>query len=186
MSHIIESGSVFLRPIERGDAVLSHRWRSDLEVATHASLSGPVSLGQVEQRIERLVQQHDGEGLTFVICLSADMRPIGEAMLFELDRGNGSAALGIFIGEVGEWGKGYGTDAVRALVSHGFGSLRLERIWLNVWTENERARRAYEAAGFVLEGTLRHDRFEGGHFTDGHVMSILRDEWLSRSSPHAR
>jgi len=76
--------------------------------------------------------------------------------------------------------------AVTATVDFGFGALRLERIWLNVWTENARARRAYEKAGFVHEGTLRHDRYEGGRYTDGHVMSILRAEWLSRSSPAER
>jgi RimJ/RimL family protein N-acetyltransferase len=68
---------------------------------------------------------------------------------------------------------------VNALVDFGFAALRLERIWLEVWTENARAMRAYEKAGFVHEGTLRHDRYEGGRFTDGHVMSILRDEWLA-------
>lgn len=46
-----------------------------------------------------------------------------------------------FIGEPGEWGKGwYGTDAVTALVVFGFRELRLERIWLEVWTEIPRAR----------------------------------------------
>ena len=53
-------------------------------------------------------------------------------------------------------------------------------------TIRERARRAYEKAGFVLEATLRHDRYEGGRYTSGHVMSILRDEWLNSSSPPAR
>ncbi len=122
---------------------------------------------------------------TFLICLLADERPIGEVALSDLDLRIGSAELGIFIGEVDEWGKGYGTDAVNAIVGFGFAELRLERIWLNVDTENGRARRAYEKAGFVLEATLRHDRYEGGRYTSGHVMSILRDEWLSRSSPPA-
>ncbi|MDQ3689765.1 MAG: GNAT family N-acetyltransferase [Chloroflexota bacterium] len=187
MSHIIESGRVFLRPIEPTDAELYQRWRSNAEMAALAGFPHhPMSLAEVEQRIQRMTEKQGDDGYSFLICLLADERPIGEAMLFELDRGNGSAELGIFIGEVDEWGKGYGTDAVNALVSHGFGVLRLERIWLNVWTENERARRAYEKAGFVHEGTLRHDRYERGRFTDGHVMSILRDEWLSRCSPPAR
>lgn len=75
---------------------------------------------------------------------------------------------------------------MNALVDLGFSELRLERIWLKVWTENDRARRACEKAGFVHEGTTRHDRYEGGRFTDAHIMSILRDEWLSRHSPPAR
>ena len=51
-----------------------------------------------------------------------------------------------------------------------------------VWTENPRAQRSYEKAGFTQEATFRHDRWEGGRYTDGHVMSILRDEWQSRRS----
>ena len=71
--------------------------------------------------------------------------------------------------------------AVTAIVGFGFAELRLERIWLNVWTENARARRAYEKAGFVHEGTIRHDRYEHGEHTSGDLMSILREEWTARS-----
>ena len=188
MNHIIQGERVFLRPFERTDAELYRRWRADAEPMALAGWSdpAPMSLAQVEQRIERVTVDQGKEMYNFLICLLADKRPIGEVMLFELDRRNGSAELGIFIGETSEWGKGYGTDAVTALVAFGFRELRLERIWLNVWTENDRARRAYERAGFVLEATLRHDRYEGGHYTSGHVMSLLRDEWLSRSSPPSR
>jgi RimJ/RimL family protein N-acetyltransferase len=70
---------------------------------------------------------------------------------------------------------------VVALVHFAFAELRMERVWLNVGTDNDRARRAYEKAGFVLEGTLRHDRYEGGRYTSGHLMSILRHEWQESS-----
>ena len=179
MTHLIQGERVFLRSIEKSDATLIHRWRSDAEVAALASIAMPMSLAQVEQRTERYAENIGDERYDFIICLLADERPIGTAMLFELDRLNGSAELGIFIGEKEEWGKGYGTDAVNALVDFGFGSLRFERIWLEVWTENPRARRSYEKSGFVHEGTLRHDRYEGGRFTDGDIMSILREEWLA-------
>jgi RimJ/RimL family protein N-acetyltransferase len=181
MSHLVHGEHVFLRPVEKSDATLIHRWRSDADVAVLASIAMPMSLAQVEQRAERSAENIGDERYDFVICLLDDERPIGVGMLFDLDRLNGSAELGIFIGEKAEWGKGYGTDAVNSLVDFGFGSLRLERIWLEVWTENPRAQRSYEKSGFVLEATLRHDRYEGGRFTDGHVMSIVRDEWLALS-----
>ena len=179
MTHIIASGRVHLRPFEPTDAELYRRWRAD---ADPMSLAGwhdraPMSLAQVEVRIARLTDEQGKDHCTFLICLTADDRPIGEVMLADIDRRNGSAQLGIFIGETAEWGKGYGTDAVNAIVDFGFAELRLERIWLNVWTENPRAQRAYEKAGFVHEGTVRHDRFEHGVYTSGHVMAILRSEW---------
>lgn len=181
MTHILTSGRAYLRPIERSGAERYRRWRADAEPKALAGWRpGTVSLVQVEARIERLAKADDRSVMTFVICLLADDRPVGEVMLFEIDHRNGSAELGIFIGEADQWGKGYGTDAIRAMVDDGFGNLRLERIWPEVWTENARARRAYKKAGFVHEGTLRNDRFEGGR-QSGDIMSILRDAWQSRS-----
>jgi RimJ/RimL family protein N-acetyltransferase len=179
MRHVIAFGRVFLRPFEPSDAELYRRWRADARVTIAASMGRPLSLAEVEGRIVRLTGEQGKSHYSFLICLLDGERPIGEVSLMELDLRHGSAELGIFIGEPDEWGKGYGTDAVNALVDFGFGELRLERIWLNVWTENERARRAYVKSGFVHEGTLRNDRYEGGRFTSGHVMSILRDEWAA-------
>ena len=188
MTHIIQGELVFLRPFEPTDAELYRRWRADAEPMALAGWNdrAPLSLAQSAARMDRLTTDQGKDYFTFVLCLLADERPIGEVSLADLDRLNGSAQLGIFIGEADEWGKGYGTDAVNAVVGFGFRELRLERIWLNVGTDNARARRAYEKGGFVLEATLRNDRYEGGRYTSGHVMSILRDEWLSRSSQPAR
>lgn len=184
MSHIIASGLVFLRPFEAADAEMYRRWRADAEPMALAGWHErePLSLAQVERRIAGLTEGQGKEMYAFVLCLVDGDRAIGEVLLFDLDHANGRAQVGIFIGEPDEWGKGYGTDAVRAIVDFGFAELRLERIWLNVSTENPRAQRSYEKVGFVREATLRHDRWEGGRYTSGHVMSILRDEWRHPTS----
>ena len=180
MPNFIRSGRVFLRPFEPTDAEAHHRWSTDPDLIRLASLGPPLSLAQARRRVERFVDEQGKEAHAFVICLVDGERTIGEASLFSLAQVDGSAELGIVIGEKEEWGKGYGTDAVNALVDFGFAWLRLERIWLEVWTENPRAMRSYGKAGFTREATLRHDRFEDGRYTDGHIMSILREEWLAR------
>ncbi len=116
----------------------------------------------------------------FVICLLADDQPIGTIGLFRIDHVNGSAGIGIAIGVKSLWGKGLGTDAMFALLDFGFGQLRLERMWLEVYDYNERARRSYEKCGFVLEGTERHAVYKQGRHHDVHLMSILRDEWAAQ------
>jgi RimJ/RimL family protein N-acetyltransferase len=50
-----------------------------------------------------------------------------------------------------------------------------------VYEGNDRARRAYEKAGFVHEGTLRRAHFSRGTHHDVHVMGLLRDEWVALS-----
>ena len=112
--------------------------------------------------------------------LRHEMPAVDEAGLTaarQVDRVNGSASLGIVIGDPADTNQGYGSDALRAMLAFGFGELRLERIWLDVYAYKDRARRVYERLGFVHEGTLRHGLFRAGAFHDVHRMAILRAEW---------
>ena len=121
MTHIIAAGRVFLRPFEAADAETYRRWRADAEPMALAGWHelAPLSLAQVEKSIAGLGDGQGKDGYAFLICLVEGERPIGEVLLMDIDRVNGSAEVGIFIGEPDEWGKGYGTDAVRALVDSG-------------------------------------------------------------------
>jgi len=51
------------------------------------------------------------------------------------------------------------------------------RVWLGVFPENLRARRAYEAVGFKAEGVARGNAFFGDVHRDEPVMALLRPEW---------
>jgi RimJ/RimL family protein N-acetyltransferase len=81
------------------------------------------------------------------------------------------------IGDKTYWTQGYGTEAVRLLIKHGFNSLNLNRIFLRVFENNPRAIRAYEKAGFVHEGRERQAEFRDGRYIDVLLMSILKDEF---------
>ena len=55
------------------------------------------------------------------------------------------------------------------------------RVDLDLFVENERARRAYEKLGFVVEGRLRdYHRSVDGRIRDALIMSILRKDWAKR------
>ena len=49
---------------------------------------------------------------------------------------------------------------------------------LSVFAFNERARRAYEKAGFQVEGRLREAIARDGRWWDEIQMGILREEWV--------
>jgi RimJ/RimL family protein N-acetyltransferase len=88
--------------------------------------------------------------------------------------------VGIFIGEKRLWNQGYGTDAMRLLLQHGFNTLNLNRVALDVYDTNLRAVRSYEKAGFVHEGRKRQAIFKDGRYVDILQMSVLRAEWEGR------
>lgn len=81
------------------------------------------------------------------------------------------------IGDKSYWDKGYGTEVMGLLLSHGFDTLNLNRIYLRVYVSNPRAIRSYEKAGFTLEGRLREAVFQRGAYGDVLIMSALRSEW---------
>lgn len=74
-------------------------------------------------------------------------------------------------------GEGHGRLLLRAVVAAVFTETDAHRLWLGTYPENMRARRAYEACGFVAEGIARGSAVFGGVVRDELVMSILRTEW---------
>jgi RimJ/RimL family protein N-acetyltransferase len=95
----------------------------------------------------------------------------GEVVLNELDRDNRSCNFRIGLRPAFQ-DRGLGSEATRMIVDYGF-SIGLHRIELGVYAFNPRARRVYEKAGFVYEGTRRDALFWNGEWTDSIVMSIL-------------
>jgi RimJ/RimL family protein N-acetyltransferase len=59
------------------------------------------------------------------------------------------ATLGIIIGEKSHWSRGYGPEAIEALLGYAFGKLHLERVKLNTFSDNERAQAAFKKIGFL-------------------------------------
>lgn len=176
---ILRGERVYLRPAERSDLELFVQWLTDAEVARHLAVRSPISQAMEEKWFDQVVEHQGRDRYHFVICLLADGRPIGATDLRDINLEDGRAGFGIVIGDKDEWNHGYGTDALSAICDFGFGQLRLERIELDVYADNIRARRSYEKAGFRSEGTLRHGHFADGRFIDVERMALLRAEWLA-------
>ena len=144
---------VRLRPYSAGFSEEELRdlyvWSSDPNVT---SLSGTAPLDLPfeefkEQFLSQLSRRNSDTEQLYAI-LDEEGHMIGRTGLFAINPTARTAELGIVIGDQEKWGHGYGSAAVRALVRIGFGDFGLGRIVLYTYANNERARRAYESAGF--------------------------------------
>lgn len=97
---------------------------------------------------------------------------IGTVELYDI--GGTSATLGIIIGERSHWGRGYGPQAIHAVLGFAFRDLGLERVRLNTFEDNPRAQAAFRKAGFR---ELRRVPARAGR-TDVQ-MEIWRDAWFA-------
>jgi RimJ/RimL family protein N-acetyltransferase len=176
---VIRGRRTWLRPAERADIPSMVAWFNDWSMSRFIATRAPMSEALEERWFERMLDGQGTRGWHFLICRLDDDRPIGTIGLFEIDLTNGNAGIGISIGPPGDRGIGLGTDALEALLDFGFGRLRLERLWLDVYDFNAAAIRSYEKAGFLREGVARHGTFREGRYIDVVEMAILRDEWAA-------
>jgi RimJ/RimL family protein N-acetyltransferase len=155
------------------------RWYRDPELARLTRYqTRPMTVEEVERFfVSRLLSD---EAIAYGIHESGTGRLIGLTTFSALDADNGSVLFHITIGEHDAWGLGYGTEATELMLEHAFDRLGLHRVGLSVFEFNERAIRAYEKAGFQLEGRLRQAIARDGRFWDELQMGVLRDEWRGR------
>ena len=96
----------------------------------------------------------------------------GEVVLNDLDRDNRSIGFRIGLRKAFQ-DRGLGSEATRLIVDYAFETLGVHRVELEVYAFNPRARRVYERAGFVHEGTKRHALRWDGEWIDAELMSML-------------
>ena len=104
-------------------------------------------------------------------------QPAGFALFCELDEPSGRVELRRLA--LATAGGGQGQVFLRALLDYGFGTLGAARLWLDASSENPRAMRTYERAGFTLEGRLRRHwhRPALGRVVDLMLYGMLRADW---------
>jgi RimJ/RimL family protein N-acetyltransferase len=169
---------VRLRGVEKEDLSVFVRWFNDPEVRRNLLMVQPLSMGQEEKwYADMLKQPVEEHPLCIEIKQGDDWIHIGNMAFMRIDQHDRSAEIGIAIGEKQYWNQGYGTEAMRLMVGHGFENLNFHRIYLHVFETNSGGKRCYEKAGFSVDGRLREARFLEGKYVDVFIMSILKSEW---------
>lgn len=102
-------------------------------------------------------------------------RTAGTAILSDIDYKNGSAQLHIKLRADDFRQKGYGTDAVKALVGYAFKELRLHSVYAAVSDINMPSKKLFEKCGFEKEGVLRQRLYKRGEYIDIIMYSVIND-----------
>lgn len=174
---MITEGRIRLRALDEGDLERTRVWVNDPEVARLVNRVAPVTAPEQRDWFQRVTG--DTHQVIFAIEILADTKHIGNCGLKGIDARSHKAELWMYLGNRDVWGKGYGTEACRALCRYGFERLNLHRIHLYTPAYNERAVALYEKVGFKTEGVLREEVFQEGQYHDAVVMGILRNEFQS-------
>ena len=170
----IQGKLTFLRAIELSDSKLLLNIVNDPD--TEFMLGGwsfPISSIRQNEWIQNLDNMH--ETLRCMIVDKKTGSTVGVIMLTKIDYKNGNAEIHIKLGSEYR-GKGYGSDAMTALIEYAFNELRLHLIYGQINIKNITSLKMFEKCGFIYEGTIKHRLYKKGSYYDMKIFSIINDK----------
>ena len=174
-----ETPDVSLRPRTDADLDLLFEIAADLDTweERNPQAPRPLTRDRFDARLAR-VADSDAPGGAVSLVIDVDGVAVGGASLFDFDFLARHAEAGISLVQNAR-GRGIGTAAIIQLVEFGFVRHNLRRIHLQAIASNIAAIRAYEKAGFAIEGRQRQHAWVRGRYEDIVRMGILRSEQAS-------
>lgn len=172
------SERVRLRPMVPDDANVLYDMWSDPEhhMVTQDSPVLIESLAARRARLERSLAEPDAHAARFTAEMIADGTVIGTCSLWGLDAYNQFGHLGISLLPAARR-QGYGREIMGLVCHYGFRFRNLHRIGLETLATNAAMRKLAESCGFVLEGILREQAYDGDGFCDIMLYGVLRQAW---------
>lgn len=165
-----------LRPFELDDVPDVTRLAGDAEVAsTTLNIPHPYAPEMAESWIRaHATWWGAGELANFAVTLRESGEVVG-AIGLVLNTRHENAELGYWIGRP-YWGRGYATEAARAVVEFGLDGLGLHRVHAHHFTRNPASGRVLLKVGMRYEGRLREHVRKGEAFEDVDTYGILRSD----------
>lgn len=176
---MFETKNLIIRPSQWEDLEMFFFWEQKPEVTEFFSIRDGQTMEDVVRKY--VSDDNDPSAKQFTIMLKTEegSNPIGRIVLGDVEEGWKAEIWRIYIADTNLRGKGYGREAMEAIMAYCFDQLKLERLYLDHYTGNP-ASYLYLSLGFKYEGVLRKNCRKNGVLYDVHLMSMLRDEYYSR------
>jgi [ribosomal protein S5]-alanine N-acetyltransferase len=179
----IETDRLILEKFKLTDtqAAFDH-WLSDERVSDNRVSAAHQSISQTEERLAKIVSDYESKEFCYwAIKLKESGELIGEIDLYDIEKATGNCEVSYSLG-YNWWNKGYGTEALRAIVEFGFTHMNLHKISAAHNTDNPASGRIMSKAGMLQEGTIRNMiRNSKNQYKDCAVYGILQEDYCTQA-----
>lgn len=166
-----------LRPLELKDAEGMLEWMKDPDINRFFRFDADeMTIEDVNSFIKNAAEEfRKGTTRHYAVADAEDVY-LGTISLKNIDLQAQNAEYAISLRSCAQ-GKGVGMEATKQILKIAFEELGLERVYLNVLSENTRAARLYEKAGFVCEGEFRKHLYLKGKLCSLKWYGMLKEEY---------
>jgi ribosomal-protein-alanine N-acetyltransferase len=173
----IETDRLILRDFVPDDLKALHEYAIHPKVWRFIG-SGPNRPAQTRswlQMARKFSREKPRKNFDLAIILKSENRLIGDCgiHLGSVAKRDAGMAYGL---NPKYWGKGYATEASKALVQFGFSKLKLHRIWAWCDVRNTASVKVLKKTGMRREGLFRKDIRVTGAWRDSYLYAILASD----------
>ena len=182
---ILSTQRLVLRQFHPADAQRFHELVNDRQLARSTNhIPHPYPEGAAEEWLaEHAELVRCGQAAVFAVCQrdpqastdANELLPLIGTVGLAIANADQQAEIGYWLGRE-YWGQGFCTEAVIAVIDHGFETLGLHRIFAQHIARNNASARVLEKAGFSKEGILRQHARKWGVFEDVICYGMLRKD----------
>ncbi len=177
MRDVLTTERLTLRPLKAEDAGPISLHASDAKVARMlARMPHPYPPGAAEAFIETALSGRLKEAVYAIDILQTDSTDMVGVVSLK-DRDKGVKRLGYWLGAPA-WGRGVGTEAVRAVIDEAFADDGVQRIASDVFLDNLASRRVLAKSGFEFGETFEQFCPARGEPVASQHCELDRVAWL--------
>ncbi len=165
-----DSRSGFCRRMTKADLPLVLEWRNHPDVRRYMYTTHEITPSEHAEWYSRAAVDPQ----KYLLIYESNNEPLGFVNFNKINDG-----------EIADWGfyvspsasKGTGQNLASAALSYAFKTLRLHKLCGQVLATNVRSIRFHERHGFLREGSLRHQHFDGESYIDVICFGLLSHEY---------
>lgn len=151
----LDDGVISLRCLQSEDIGENYlHWLRDKDINQFLEVRHnlPTSVSELQDYVSSI---NESQNNIMLGIFTNNNKHIGNIKLGPIDKINKRAEVGIILGDKSEWGKGYGTRAIKIASEYAIESLGLIRLTAGMHEPNQGSFRAFEKAGYTYEGTSK-------------------------------
>jgi RimJ/RimL family protein N-acetyltransferase len=182
----IETERLLLRPFREADLDALHAMFSRDDVVRYlyeAPRSRDETRALLERRMQSVAIGGDGDTASFAIELTGRAPTVvGDCMLHLISESHGQGEIG-FVVHPDHHGRGYATEAGRAMLRVAFERLRLHRVVGRLEARNAASARVLDKLGMRREAHFVENEWVKDEWQSEFVYAVLDREWRASTDP---
>lgn len=169
---LLKGELIQLREMRNDDLELIHDWENRTELSHLGDIHEPLT----EAQISNFINHSTGDIYTdgqLRLMIDSDGRTVGCIDLFDFDKHNQRAGVGILIANESDRQKGLAKEALNILTNYCFSVLILRQLYCHIPVDNEASIKLFSSCNFEQNGRQKDWVKNGNSFIDAVFMQNL-------------